>query len=96
MKIRFTRSAEADLLSALAYIRKDKLSAALDLLDRIATQLRRLHRFPESGRKIPEFPDLPHREIIVEPFRFFYRIEGSIIWIVAVWHGARVPDRPRA
>ena len=96
MKIRFTQSAEADLLSALAYIRKDKPSAALDLLDRIARRLRRLHRFPESGRKIPEFPDLPHREIIVEPFRFFYRIEGRIIWIVAVWHGARVPDHPRA
>lgn len=84
MKIRFTQSAEADLLSAL------------NLLDRITMRLRRRQRFPESGRKIPEFPDLPHREIIVEPFRFFYRIEGAIIWVVAVRQGARGPDRPHS
>ncbi len=56
--------------------------------------LRRLEDFPESGRKIPEFPDLPHRELIVNPYRFFYRISGDIVWIVAVWHGAQLPTTP--
>jgi len=58
--------------------------------------LRRLEDFPESGRKIPEFPELPHRELLVTPYRFFYRISGDIVWIVAVWHGAQIPIPPVA
>ena len=56
--------------------------------------LRRLEQFPESGRIIPEFPDLPYREVVVRPYRFFYRIKGSTVWIVAAWHGAQLPKRP--
>lgn len=57
--------------------------------------LRRLEEFPESGRKIPEFPELSHRELIVKPYRFFYRIQDEIVWIVAVWHGAQIPRSPK-
>jgi plasmid stabilization system protein ParE len=42
----------------------------------------------------PEFPDLPFREVIVKPYRFFYRIKDKAVWIVAVWHGAQLPDQP--
>jgi plasmid stabilization system protein ParE len=49
--------------------------------------LRRLSKVPESGRLIPEFADLPYREAIVPPYRFFYRREGRTIWVVACWHG---------
>jgi putative ABC transport system substrate-binding protein len=31
--------------------------------------LKRLERFPNSGRHLPEFPELPHREVIVWPYR---------------------------
>ena len=47
-----------------------------------------------SGRPIPEFPDLPYREVIVAPYRFFYRVKDNAVWIVAVWHGARIPQQP--
>ena len=43
---------------------------------------------------VPEFPDLPYREVIVEPYRFFYRIEEATVWVVAVWHGAQPPEEP--
>jgi prevent-host-death family protein len=62
-----------------------------DLLHLLATG----EKFPESGRSIPEFPDLPHREVIVRPYRFFYRVSGKTIWVVAVWHGAQLPEGPR-
>jgi len=48
----------------------------------------------EGPRKIPEFPDLPHRELLVPPYRFFYRPVGETVWIVAVWHGAQIPAPP--
>jgi hypothetical protein len=36
---------------------------------------------------VPEFPTLGYREIIVSSYRVLYRLEGNIIWIVAVVHG---------
>ena len=78
----------AQFLSALAFIRRDKPAAAIRFRDRTETILRRLEDFPESGRVVPEFPDLPYREVIIPPYRFFYRIKGDVVWIVAVWHGA--------
>jgi plasmid stabilization system protein ParE len=57
--------------------------------------LRRLERFPESGRVLPEFLDLPYREVIVAPYRFFYRVVDRTVWVVGVWHGAQIPEEPR-
>ena len=39
-------------------------------------------------------PDLPYREVIVSPYRFFYRIKEATVWVVAVWHGAQPPEEP--
>ncbi|MEK6776027.1 MAG: type II toxin-antitoxin system RelE/ParE family toxin [bacterium] len=53
-----------------------------------------LRKFPHSGRALPEFPELPFREVIVAPYRFFYRVKEKTVWIVAVWHGAQLADEP--
>ena len=94
MKIRFTKSARAQFLSALSYIKRDNLDAATRVRQRAETVLRRLESFPESGRIVPEFPDLPYREVIVPPYRFFYRVKNRTVWIVAVWHSAQLPAEP--
>jgi toxin ParE1/3/4 len=94
VKIRFTPSARTQFLSALAYIRRDKPSAAISFRDRSEKILRRIEDFPESGRIIMEFPDLPYREVIVAPYRFFYKIKNDYVWVVAVWHGAQLPKEP--
>ena len=91
MKVRFTPSARAQFLSALTYIRQDKPSAAIRFRDRTETVLRRIEDFPESGRVVPEFPELAYREVIISPYRFFCRIKGDVVWNVAVWHGAQLP-----
>ena len=96
MKVRFTPSAKAQFLSALAYIRRDKPSAAIRFRDRTEKVLRRLEDLPESGRIVAEFPELPYREVIISPYRFFYRTKGNVVWIVAVWHGAQIPKEPRS
>jgi toxin ParE1/3/4 len=94
VKVRFTPSARTQFLSALAYIRQDKPSAAISFRDRTEKILRRLEDFPESGRIIPEFPELPYREVIISPYRFFYKIKADVVWIVAAWHGAQLPREP--
>jgi toxin ParE1/3/4 len=95
MKVRFTPSARAQFFAGLEYIKANNPLASLALLARAKNSLRRLSTYPQSGRKIPEFPELPHREVIVPPYRFFYRVERATVWIVAVWHGAQLPESPR-
>jgi plasmid stabilization system protein ParE len=94
VKVKFTPSAKTQFLSALSYIRKDKPSAAIYFRKRAEEILRRLEDFPESGRIIPDFPELPYREVIISPYRFFYKIKDDVVWIVAVWHGAQLPKGP--
>ena len=94
VKILFTPSARSQFLSALTYIRRDNPSAAVRFRRRAEAVLKRLGRFPDSGRSIPEFPELPHREVIIPPYRFFYRVKGGTVWIVAVWHGAQLAKDP--
>lgn len=94
MRVRFTPSGRRTFLETIAYILRENPSAARKFKQRAQTVLRRLERFPESGRVLPEFPDLPFREVIVEPYRFFYRVGGKTVWVVAVWHGAQIPREP--
>ena len=79
----------------MAYIRSDNRSDAARFRKRAEKTLKRRETFPDSGRRLPEFPDLPHREIIVPPYRFFYRVVEDTVWIIGVWHGAQLPDKPR-
>ncbi|SPE31189.1 putative plasmid stabilization system protein [Acidobacteriia bacterium SbA2] len=95
MKVRFTPAGRIQLLSAIAYIAGDNPQAALRFRKKAERVLRRLSKFPDSGRLIPEFPDLPFREVIVSPYRFFYRREGATVWVVSCWHGAQLPAEPK-
>ncbi|MBI5966407.1 MAG: type II toxin-antitoxin system RelE/ParE family toxin [Deltaproteobacteria bacterium] len=94
MKVPFTPSARTQFLAAIAYIYHENPAAALAFRHKAEKVLSRLQKFPQSGRALPEFPDLPFREVIVAPYRFFYRIKGKTIWIVAVWHGGQLPEEP--
>jgi plasmid stabilization system protein ParE len=95
VKVHFTPSARTQFLAAIAYIHRDNPAAARTFRHKAQKVLSRLQRFPRSGRVLPEFPGLPFREVIVAPYRFFYRLKGKTVWIVAVWHGAQLPEEPR-
>ena len=95
MKILLSPSARTHFLEALDHIRRDNPWAARRFRQRAEVVLRRLGKFSKSGRALPEFPELPYRELVITPYRFFYRIRGKTIWIVAVWHGAQLPEEPK-
>jgi len=94
LKVLFTPSGRKQFLEAVAYIYRENPTAAIAFRHRAEKVLSRLRKFPQSGRVLPEFPDLPFREVLVTPYRFFYRVKGKNVWIVAVWHGAQLPDEP--
>ena len=95
MEIRFTRAARSQFQKALRFIASDKPSAAKNFRLTAERSLGRLSDFPESGRVLPEFPDLPYREVIVFPYRFFYRVENDVVLVVGVWHSAQLPGEPK-
>jgi plasmid stabilization system protein ParE len=94
MKVKFTPSARAQFLAALAYVAADNATAARRVRARVEKVLLHLLSYPNSGRRLPEFPALPHRELIVAPFRLFYRLNGDVLWVVALWHSAQYPRAP--
>ena len=94
MRTRFTPSARRQFLDAIESIQSENPSAAAGILESATSALTQLREFPESGHAVPEFPDLPHRELLVAPYRFFYRVVDDTVWIVAVWHGRQLPNEP--
>jgi plasmid stabilization system protein ParE len=84
--------AVADMQSIDAYEKQERERELLR--ENAEAMLSRLAEFPESGPAIPEFPWLLHREVIVRPYRLFYRVAGKTVWIVAVWHSAQLPVGP--
>jgi len=92
--VRFTPAGRRQFLAAIAHIADDRPFAAARFLARAKRALQRLTRYPNSGRTLPEFPDLPFRELVIRPYRFFYRTESQTVWIVGVWHGAQLPSQP--
>jgi toxin ParE1/3/4 len=95
LKVLFTPSGRDQFLGAISYISRENPTAAVVFRRKAQKVLSRLRKFPQSGRVLPEFPDLPFREVIVAPYRFFYRVKGRNVWIVAVWHGAQLPEEPK-
>jgi plasmid stabilization system protein ParE len=94
MKVLFTPTARDQFLRALAYIRRDNPTVAISCRQKAEDILSRLSRHPESGRTLPEFPDIHSREVIIAPYRFFYRVKENAVWVVAVWHCSQLPEGP--
>ncbi len=89
-------AAISDLESIYDYIARDSHEYARHQAERIYQSAERLIQFPESGRHIPEFPHLPHREIIIDNYRVIYRYSGDTetVLIVTVVHGRRMLSEP--
>ena len=61
----------------------------------IISRIKRLTRFPEMGRIVPEFEEEfydRYREIIYENYRIIYRIDADIIYILRIIDGRRLLD----
>jgi len=85
----WTESALSDLDAIAEFIALDKPSAAVNLVQKVFSSTNRLKQFPESGCKLPELKKSRYLEIIVNPCRIFYRIEGSKVYILCVMRSER-------
>ncbi len=97
MKVRYIPEAAARFAAVLMELGARNPVAADRFARKLESHYQRLAAFPHSGAGVHEFPDLPVRQFIVEPFRFFYVIDTrqQTIWIVDLWHGAQLALKPR-
>jgi len=96
MRVRFTPQAARQYLDGLRTIRTKNPTGAATVQHRAEAVVNLLREHPHAGHAIPEFPELPHRELPVPPYRFFHRVVDGTVWIVAVWHARQLPERPDA
>jgi len=59
------------------------------MVDRIMARQAQLARFPESGHRSTEAADPTIRELIEWPYRIIYRLQPSLVEVLAVVHGRR-------
>jgi toxin ParE1/3/4 len=91
-KIEWTKRALKDLHDIYEFIAKDSSRYAQIQVENIQDSVSNLISFPLMGRKVPEFPYLSYREILVGNYRVLYRYndEENQLYIMAVVHGRRL------
>jgi toxin ParE1/3/4 len=79
-----------DLDEIARYIERDSPSAARRLVQRIFDRVDKLKRFPRSGGFIPEDSRQIYRHLIQGNYRVIYRCDDQDVFIVAIYHAARL------
>jgi plasmid stabilization system protein ParE len=91
-RIRFTNSAEADLLELWLNIAEENLVAADESLDLIQATVSLLGTQPEMGRARPELADGLRSFPTRTPYIIFYVPDEDDLLVVRVLHHARDID----
>ena len=91
MRVRWTRLAVADVVSARDHLASDDPRAADDLLRKVAAAVRKLRKHPNLGRVVSERRSLGYRELVLPPYRLVYAVVGGEIQVLRFWHSRRDP-----
>jgi plasmid stabilization system protein ParE len=90
--VKWTKPAQKDLNNIIDFIMKDGFDRANQIYERIILKVDDLQFMPNKGRIVPELELLNinmYREIIDNPWRIFYKIDKTDIFILAVIDGRR-------
>ena len=83
-EIIWTENALDGLDKVVEYIAVSSPNAASKLVVNLFEKVDRLELFPESGRLVEEVKEMGYREVIVNPCRVMYKIEGETVFILHV------------
>lgn len=87
--------AKAELKRIAEYIKRDSKANATLVVTKLTREVRRLERFPFSGRIVPEWEKPMFREVIVFDYRVVYRLDPNTASIITIMHSRqRFPKRP--
>ena len=86
----WTEPALRDLEAVADYIALDNPAAARRFVEKVFGSVERLEQFPNSGKRLPELPRTPYREMVVAPCRIFYRVEDESVFLLHVMRAERL------
>ena len=82
-----TRNAEDDLNEIITYIARNNPQTALKIMERLRVKIDTLDHFPERGGYVPELlikNIKEYRQITETPWRIIYKVDGKIVYILAI------------
>ena len=88
--VRWSPEAVEDLESIAEYIAKDSEFYARSVVSKLLMTTSEISEQPLIGRMVPEMSQKEIRERFVYSYRMVYRIQNSVITIVAIIHGKRL------
>ena len=92
-QVRWASVAAADLQDLVTYLAIESPQAATALVERVDAAARQIESHPGSGRIVPElerYGVMRYREVVLSPWRLFYRVDRDAAFVVAVIDGRRV------
>ena len=94
MRVHWTTAARRHLQAIHDYIAQDSKRYARRMVDRITRRSQQLVDQPLIGAVSEKYEELDIREVLVKPYRLFYRVKAGQIDVLAVIHAAReLPDQ---
>jgi addiction module RelE/StbE family toxin len=88
-KVTWTQKALCDLRDIFDYISKDSPHFAELVTQQILGKAGLIKSSPYMGRVVPEFNNPELREIIFKSYRIIYKLSGSEISIIRIYHASR-------
>ncbi len=73
-----------------SYIARDNPGAASGWVEVVFEKVKRLRRFPQSGRRVPEADRPDVREVFHGSYRVIYRLTPTQVAILTVRHGRQL------
>ena len=92
-KVILTPEALDDLSAVHKYIAADSPDNAARMAERILDAVERLSDLPQRFAVVRTKRKLPYelRKVVVRPYKILYSIEGTVVYVRTIRHGARRP-----
>ena len=86
--VRWSRAAQTDLASIDEYYRDLDPAHSLEIGQKAIAAGRFLATYPEAGRQVSD-RDIRKWGVRGTPYQLFYRLDGDVLRILRLMHGAR-------
>lgn len=86
MALKWTVSAQRDLVRVHAFLEAVNSAAAAKMIKQLVAGAERLLTYPQLGVSLEEFAPRDVRYIIVGDYELRYEVTENVIYILRIWH----------
>ena len=87
MKLRWTTSAERDLVRLHSFLATINSRAAAQVVRQLVGGAEQLIQYPQLGIRLEEFSPRDVRRIVIGDYEMRYELTDEAIYILRLWHG---------